>query len=186
MRYVLLTITDLSERGPTADLAGVASHRCAETSRLCFTRATSLTVCISGELQAPIEKVWELIGNFADLMNWHPGVEKCTTEGVGIGSTRTIYAGGNVAIERLERLDSAAHSIGYSVQAGGFPSPLIGMKVDLVLTAISGGRTRIDWTAGLPDDEENAAEVDRFAESYYPKRIEHLRSRLGCMTLLDP
>lgn len=42
------------------------------------------------EINAPVDKVWKIVGNFQDL-NWHPAVEK--TEGTGgneKGAKRTL------------------------------------------------------------------------------------------------
>lgn len=68
------------------------------------------------EINAPIEKVWAVIGNFQD-MSWHPAVAK--TEGSGgneAGATRvlTLQSGGKIN-EKLTKYDADGKSMGYEI-----------------------------------------------------------------------
>jgi hypothetical protein len=68
------------------------------------------------EINAPIEKVWAVIGNFQD-MSWHPAVAK--TEGSGgnePGATRvlTLQSGGTIS-EKLTKYDADAKTLGYEI-----------------------------------------------------------------------
>jgi hypothetical protein len=68
------------------------------------------------EINAPLDKVWAVIGNFQD-MSWHPAFVK--TEGKGgneVGATRTLtLANGGKIFETLTKYDAEAHSIGYEI-----------------------------------------------------------------------
>lgn len=68
------------------------------------------------EINAPIEKVWAVIGNFQD-MSWHPAFAK--TEGTGgndAGATRVLtLASGGVINEKLTKYDADAKTMSYEI-----------------------------------------------------------------------
>ncbi|MEF3365412.1 SRPBCC family protein [Methylocystis sp. 9N] len=70
------------------------------------------------EIDAPVAKVWEIIGNFQDL-TWHPGVAK--TEGTGgndVGAKRTLtLKNGGVIEESLTKYDAEGKSVSYKIDA---------------------------------------------------------------------
>ncbi|MFM7083458.1 MAG: SRPBCC family protein [Hyphomicrobium sp.] len=68
------------------------------------------------EINAPIDKVWAVIGNFQD-MGWHPYIAK--TEGTGgnsDGATRklTLKSGGVIS-EKLSKYDNETRSLAYEI-----------------------------------------------------------------------
>lgn len=68
------------------------------------------------EINAPVDKVWEVIGNFQD-MSWHPAVAK--TEGEGgnaVDATRvlTLEKGGEVK-EKITKFDEAGKVYNYVI-----------------------------------------------------------------------
>ncbi|HPG89709.1 MAG TPA: SRPBCC family protein [Hyphomicrobium sp.] len=70
------------------------------------------------EINAPVEKVWEVIGNFQD-MGWHPAFKK--TEGTGgndVGATRKLTLDGGATIdEKLIKYNADGKSLSYEITA---------------------------------------------------------------------
>ena len=68
------------------------------------------------EINAPVDKVWAVIGDFQN-MGWHPAIEK--TEGSGgnePGAKRTLtLKGGGKIHETLTKSDTAGHSLSYEI-----------------------------------------------------------------------
>lgn len=68
------------------------------------------------EINAPIDKVWAVVGNFQD-MSWHPFIAK--TEGNGgnsEGATRKlILKSGGIISEKLTKYDNETRSITYEI-----------------------------------------------------------------------
>lgn len=67
------------------------------------------------EINAPLEKVWAVVGNFQD-MSWHPAVQK--TEGTGgndAGATRTLTLEAGPIEEKLVRHDAERHMVKYEI-----------------------------------------------------------------------
>ena len=68
------------------------------------------------EINAPVDKVWAVIGNFQD-MSWHPAVAK--TEGSGGNETNakrtlTLGSGGTIE-EQLDEYDAQGHMYHYEI-----------------------------------------------------------------------
>jgi hypothetical protein len=67
-------------------------------------------------IDAPVDKVWEVIGNFQD-MSWHPAFVK--TEGTGgndVNATRTLtVASGGKINEKLLKYDKDSRALSYEI-----------------------------------------------------------------------
>jgi hypothetical protein len=77
---------------------------------------TRQKVVSSIEINAPVDKVWAVVGNFQD-MSWHPAFKK--TEGKGgneAGATRvlTVESGGQI-FEKLSKYDAEVRSLSYEI-----------------------------------------------------------------------
>ncbi|MET0547036.1 MAG: SRPBCC family protein [Caulobacterales bacterium] len=137
-----------------------------------------MPVSTSAVLGAPIESVWALIGDFANLMRWHPLVVKCEADGVGEGATRKVHFADWWASERLDSRDADNFAVAYSVLDRSRPVT-IGVRGTMRLTPEGPDRCRLDWTSGFEEDHPNAAGVNAMLAQYYPVRIGHLRAALG-------
>jgi hypothetical protein len=89
------------------------------------------------EINAPLDKVWAVVGNFQD-MSWHPAVAK--TEGKGgndANATRTLtLKSGGTIDEQLDRYDADEHSYSYEIT-----------KVDVKVLPVNDYSSRISVTA---------------------------------------
>ena len=71
-------------------------------------------VSMSTNLNVSADQVWNMIGGFNALPDWHPAVEK--SELTQEGQTRTLsLAGGGTIIEKLEKVDDNARTYTYSI-----------------------------------------------------------------------
>src|SRR6516165_7073091 len=71
------------------------------------------------EVDAPLDKVWSIVGNFADL-SWVPGVKSTTApDGNATGSQRQVDLGGPVLVEKLVTRQEKNHVLVYSILDNG-------------------------------------------------------------------
>ena len=77
-------------------------------------------VNLSLNLGVPASKLWDTIGGFNALPDWHPAIEKSEVDGQGEGSVRTLTlaGGGGTITERLDNSDAKSHSYTYSILDG--------------------------------------------------------------------
>lgn len=106
-----------------------------------------MTVTVRDHIDAPIERVWEIVSDFGGLMRWHPHVVRCDATGNQVGSTRTVHFADWWAEELLTGLDPEAHVVEYAITACSRPEN-IDAKGAISLTSMGPGRTAIAWLAG--------------------------------------
>ena len=87
-----------------------------------------LEIKLSVELGSAAEKVWDVVGNFNGLPDWHPWVEASVLEPSAGGVGRRVTNVGGTAgrrelTERLVFFDSSAREYAYTIIAG--PAPFI-------------------------------------------------------------
>ncbi len=136
-------------------------------------------VSMSMDLGVSADKVWELIGGFNALPDWHPAVEKSEIEGEGKGSVRTLHlVGGGTITERLEQLDDEGKVYNYSILSSPLPVANYNSTIRLHESEDGKGCT-VEWesdfqAAGAP--EGDAVEAIR---GVYAAGLENLRKMFG-------
>lgn len=82
-------------------------------------------VNLTVSVDAPAEKVWDVLADFSGFLNWAGGgAGEITIEGEGIGMVRHLKMSGDELAERLTLLDPVNRRFGYDLVYG---EPL-GMK----------------------------------------------------------
>ncbi len=132
-------------------------------------------VQVEGEIAAPIDDVWKVVGDFAELLR----VQRLptTVEGEGIGMTRRVQMGSAVIVERLEAHDDASYTTVYSVVEG--PIPITDYRATITLAPVSEGTTKIRWTttfqpAGIPESD-----ACKMLEGVYGRGIKALQKHFA-------
>ena len=87
--------------------------------------------------------VWSLIGDFAGLDRWMPGILAIGTAGEGVGTVRTVRTRAGVFVERLEA--SGPMWQRYAILTG--PLPVQKYYATLLVTETSDVSCRVDWTS---------------------------------------
>jgi mxaD protein len=85
-----------------------------------------LEVNLSIELGSPAATVWETVGNFNGMGEWHPLVKSSTLEPAAGGVGRRVTIAGDTAgnrelIERLVSFDASAREYAYTIVSGPVP-----------------------------------------------------------------
>ena len=136
-------------------------------------------VSMSVNLPASADKVWDLIGGFNALPNWHPAIEKSEVEGEGKGSVRTLHlVGGGTITERLVQLDDAGRVYSYSILSSPLPIANYTGTIRLKESADGSGCT-LEWesdfeAAGAP--EGDAVQV---VQGIYQAGFDNLKKMFG-------
>ena len=101
---------------------------------------------VSEDIGAPAQAAWEKLGDFAGIGKWMPGIEKCDTEGEGVGAVRAIgMPGGVVVKERLESHDPEGRSLSYAIIEG--PLPVQNYVATIRVSESGPAACHVDWTA---------------------------------------
>ncbi len=106
-------------------------------------------------LPVPAAKVWEVVGGFNAMPDWHPLVE--TSELEGGGKTRRIgMPGAGILVEKLEHSDENERTYTYSIVEGPLPVSDYKATIKAVDDADGTGCT-IEWSS---DFEAQGNETD--------------------------
>jgi NADPH:quinone reductase len=103
----------------------------------------------SGVIDAPLEKVWNLLRDFNNVYRWHPDVTESRIEsgsGREPGAVRAIRLRNGMSVrERLVIISPDGHFYKYSVIAS--PLPMRAHESIVRLTPRNASQTEVTWTA---------------------------------------
>ncbi|MCJ2125033.1 SRPBCC family protein [Methylobacterium sp. J-077] len=114
----------------------------------------ALEVTRSADIAAPPAKVWQTIGEFCGIGDWHPAIEKCVLsdkDGLKV-RTLSLKGGGTLKEEQVSR-DDKVMSYTYTILDG--PLPVSDYKSTLAV-APEGTGSKVTWSGtfnakGAPD-----------------------------------
>jgi uncharacterized protein YndB with AHSA1/START domain len=132
-----------------------------------------LTIDVHHDIQAPLERVWPFLEDFADIRAWWPadqaaGIERIELEGEGVGQIRHIYNVGfpNAISERLDLLDSGSHTWKLSL-VGHLPAGLLEYQATGRLTALGPDACRMTYHSEFVAREGRAEKAKAFLLGLY-------------------
>ncbi len=136
-------------------------------------------VSMSMDLGAQGKTVWDLIGGFNALPDWHPAVEKSEIVGDGKGSVRTLHlVGGGTITERLEQLDDEGKSYSYSILSS--PLPVANYTSTIRLSeAADGSGCVVEWESDFQADGAPESDAIQAIEGVYAAGLENLKKMFG-------
>lgn len=128
------------------------------------------------ELGASPEEAWKVVGDFVGLVEVMGA--PVTSEGEGIGMTRSISMGPEPVVERLEERDVAAKRIVYTIVSG--PLPVANYRSTMQLEPAGDGRSKLTWR-GTFDPAPGATEdvAVQTINAVYAGGIAALQGRFG-------
>lgn len=130
-------------------------------------------VSSSSHLMVPAETVWELIGDFNALADWHPAVEKSELEEDGHVRHLSLVGGGTI-IERLERLDAESFRYVYSVIDS--PLPVADYVAELrVHKDGSGEGCEVEWSGEFKPSGASVEDAEEAIKEIYAAGIDNLK-----------
>lgn len=136
-------------------------------------------VQVTQELSVPAETVWNMIGGFNALPDWHPAIEKSETREEGGVKTRTLtLVGGGTIVERLERTDPKARTYTYSILSG--PLPVANYTATLRVREEQGGQgCSVEWASEFTPSGASESEAVAAIRAVYEAGFENLRRMFG-------
>ena len=119
-----------------------------------------INVSMKTQINASVADVWAIVGDFNALPKFVEAAVTSHVDGEGVGSVRTIsLPDGNILKERLEKLDSDATTLKYSIVEG--PLPVVNYLSTMAISSTEGG-CQLAWSSqfdaqGLPEEEARNA-----------------------------
>jgi len=120
-------------------------------------------VFVSSVIDAPADKVWNIVRDFNDMPSWHPAIARSMIEGGrpsdAIGCIRNFYLQDNTNIrEQLLMLSDFDFHFSYSILEAGLD--LKNYVAEMKLTPVTdGNRTFAEWKAEFDTAPGNEVEM---------------------------
>ena len=138
--------------------------------------ALALEVRQSVEVAASPEQVWQAIGGFCSIAEWHPAVSRCAASEQNGATLRTLTtADGAVLVER--RVQHSEEGMSYSYQIVESPLPVAGYEATLAVMDSAGG-SMITWSGEFAAKGAADAEALAVIEGIYQSGLAALKERL--------
>ena len=132
-------------------------------------------VSMSAPLNVTADQLWQLIGGFNALPDWHPAVEK--SELAEAGQVRTLHlAGGGTIVERLESVDDHERVYSYSIESG--PLPVAGYKATIRVRD-EDGKATVEWSSEFTPSGASEGDAVAAIQGIYQAGFDNLRKMFG-------
>ena len=139
----------------------------------------SETITAEAEFSAPAAAVWELLTDWAAIVDWMPGgyISSLECVGQGPGAVRHLVTGQGLRLsERLEGVDEQSGVLELSL-VGDLPWGLVSYRARGKLDSLPAERSRLTWqgTLELPQGRRDADDVARLLRKSYAKMLQGIR-----------
>jgi len=128
-------------------------------------------------INAPVDRVWEQLGNFAGLKPG-PGIEAIEYTGEGVGMTRNMKLTTGTVIEQLNHHDPVKKAFSYAIINEDSPLPFSNYSATVQLLSNDDDSTTVEWTGTFEPKGVEEAKAIRFATSIYANAIKNARAEL--------
>jgi len=126
-------------------------------------------------LDAPIEVVWKLVGDFGNISAYALGTVVKLEGSNGIGMVRHVDGPAGRFVERCEAYDAAEHAFTYRLLQ--CPLPAANFVANVRLTAAAPNKTIIEWAAEFDASAPDLRE--RIENAYRNVFIGNIRRNLA-------
>ena len=134
-------------------------------------------ISVSAHIPISAEKVWDIVGHFNALPDWHPNIEKSELEQGGTVRRLTLVGGGTM-VERLERIDDSAQLYRYSITES--PLPVTNYVAELhVKPDDDGTGCTVEWSSEFDPKGASAKDAMEVVQGIYQAGFDNLKKLFG-------
>ena len=142
------------------------------------------SVSIRTPVRAPAAALWDMVGRFNTLGQWHPLVRRSDTRGSGKGAMRRLrMMSGGAPIERLEHVCHAERVYLFSVVEG--PLPVDHCVAEIRVTDKGDGTSVVEWSSNFVACGVPVAEAARALHTVFEAGLDNVKriyESLSCVT----
>jgi hypothetical protein len=131
---------------------------------------------LSTRLPASAARVWELVGGFNTLPDWHPAIEKSELSESGRVRTLTLADGARL-VERLQKHDDRSRSYSYAIAAS--PLPIADYSATISIRDAGAEGCVMEWSSSFEPHGVPESEAEQAVTAIYESGFESLRRMFG-------
>ncbi len=134
-------------------------------------------VNMTTSIDVDAKSLWNFMGGFNALPDWHPAVEKSELEEEG-QVRRLNLAGGGTIVERLMTVDDKERVYSYSIESS--PLPVANYTATIrVRDEGDGNRSVVEWSSEFNPAGASEADAVKAIEGVYRAGFESLKKLYG-------
>lgn len=136
-------------------------------------------VTLSTPLPVSAKQVWDMIGSFNALPNWHPIVERSEVEEDKTNRTtiRKLHLlGGGTVVEKLTEMDDNEKVYSYEILES--PLPVKGYKATIRVRE-DGNGSEVEWSSDFEAEGASNDDAVKIIQGIYDVGFENLRKIFG-------
>ncbi len=136
------------------------------------------TVSMSRKIDISAKQLWDMIGGFHAISDWHPAIEKCDIEEDGNVTLRRLsLVGGGEIVERLEQSDDDERSYSYSIISS--PMPINNYRSTIRVLEGEDGKATVEWSSEFDSGDAPENDVTKIVEGIYSAGLDNLKKMFG-------
>ena len=133
-------------------------------------------VNMTTDLDVAADELWNLIGGFNTLPDWHPAVE--SSELQEEGSMRKLsLAGGGTIIEKLEKNDPNERVYTYTIVDS--PLPVSNYKAEIKVIDQGKGKASVEWSSEFSAEGASESDAINVIQGIYQAGFDNLKKIFG-------
>ena len=136
-------------------------------------------VTMSTPVAMNADALWQAMGSFAAIGQWHPMMEKVESEGENKGSIRTLQLiGGAKLVERLEEISPRERLYRYSIIES--PLPITNYVSEIRVKDNGDGTSTVEWSSDFEvNSTTGETDVVKTVQEVYQAGLDNLTKLYG-------
>lgn len=121
--------------------------------------------------------LWQEIGSFQGVGDWHPMLDRVEGEGEQPGATRTAYSAGRQQVERLREADPEQLWHRYTMEST--PLPVSDYTAELRVVDHQDNTSTVSWNADFDITSGEESEAVAMVQGFLEAGVSELTNRYG-------
>lgn len=135
-------------------------------------------VTMSTPVAMNADQLWQAIGSFAAIGQWHPMMERVDSNGETKGSLRTLrLIGGAKLVERLEEVSPTERLYRYSILES--PLPISNYFSEIRVKDNGNGTSTVEWSSDFNVNTSSEHDVVKTVQEVYQAGLDNLSKLYG-------
>lgn len=135
-------------------------------------------VTMSTPVATNADQLWQAVGQFRAIADWHPMIEKAEIEGEGKGSIRTLHLmGGGTITERLEELSPTERIYRYSIVQSELP--VADYEGEIRVKDNGDGTSTVEWSSDFQPKGTADQDAVKAIEAMYQAGLDNIQKLYG-------
>ena len=133
-------------------------------------------VSMTTDLDVAADELWNLIGGFNTLPDWHPAVEKSELQEEGQIRKLSLKGGGTI-IEKLVKNDPHERVYTYTIEDS--PLPVSNYKAEIKVKDNGEGKSSVEWSSEFSAEGAPESDAMEVIQGIYQAGFDNLKKMFG-------